>query len=386
MRVPLTWLRSYCDPGLSAEEIAERLDLTGTELERIERVGVPSADGFVVGKVLKAEKHPDADRLTVCEVDDGSGTPRTIVCGAPNVAAGQTVAVALPGATMPDGTKLGEAELRGVKSQRDDPGRGRGRPGRPARGDHGAARRPGRRARRWPTPADRRRGAGAGDHARTGPTACASTASRARCTPPPGAELAEDPAAADATAEGSDSAEDHATVEIADPDICLRFTARVFEDVKIGPVARVAQAAADRRRPAADLQRRRHHQLRDARHRPAAARVRPRRGARQPDRGPQGQAGGEDGHARRRRARVRPRDGAGVRRRGPVGHRRRDGRPDLRGLGQDHARADGGGDLGRPQHPADVEGAGPALARRRPGSRSSFTPTTRWPRSGWRPG
>ncbi len=51
MRVPLAWLRSYCDPGLSAEDIAERLDLTGTELERIERIGVPSDEGFVVGKV-----------------------------------------------------------------------------------------------------------------------------------------------------------------------------------------------------------------------------------------------------------------------------------------------------------------------------------------------
>ena len=112
----MAWLRSYCDPGLSAEAIAERLDLTGTELERVERIGVPSDEGFVVGKVVSAEQHPDADRLTVCEVDDGSGTPRTIVCGAPNVAAGQTVAVALPGATMPDGTKLGEAKLRGVKS------------------------------------------------------------------------------------------------------------------------------------------------------------------------------------------------------------------------------------------------------------------------------
>ena len=116
MRVPLAWLRSYCDPGLSAEDIAERLDLTGTELERIERIGVPSDEGFVVGKVLAADKHPDADRLTVCQVDTGTGQARTIVCGAPNVAAGQTVAVALPGATMPDGTELGEAELRGVRS------------------------------------------------------------------------------------------------------------------------------------------------------------------------------------------------------------------------------------------------------------------------------
>ena len=69
----------------------------------------------MVGKVLSAEQHPDADRLTVCTVDAGAGEPSTIVCGAPNVAAGQTVAVALPGAVMPDGTTLGEAKLRGVE-------------------------------------------------------------------------------------------------------------------------------------------------------------------------------------------------------------------------------------------------------------------------------
>ena len=73
MRTPYAWLREYCDPGLTAVEIAERLDLTGTELERIERVGVGEADGFVVGKVLSAEQHPDADRLKVCQVDVGAG-------------------------------------------------------------------------------------------------------------------------------------------------------------------------------------------------------------------------------------------------------------------------------------------------------------------------
>ena len=65
---------------------------------------------------MTCEPHPDADRLSVCTVDTGDAEPRTIVCGAPNVAAGQTVAVALPGATMPGGTKLGEAKLRGVTS------------------------------------------------------------------------------------------------------------------------------------------------------------------------------------------------------------------------------------------------------------------------------
>src|SRR3954465_4319565 len=116
MRVPVSWLRSYCDPGMPAEEIADVLTMAGIKLERLHRVGVGDPAQFVVGKVLKAEPHPDADRLTVCEVDDGSGSPRTIVCGAPNVAGGPTAAVALPGAVMPDGSKLGEAKLRGVKS------------------------------------------------------------------------------------------------------------------------------------------------------------------------------------------------------------------------------------------------------------------------------
>ncbi|MBA2506141.1 MAG: phenylalanine--tRNA ligase subunit beta [Thermoleophilaceae bacterium] len=115
MRVPLSWLREHCLTDLPTAAIVERFDLSGTEVARVERFGPPSPEGFVIGKVLKAEQHPDADRLKVCQVDAGGGE-RTIVCGAPNVAAGQTVAVALPGAVMPDGTKLGEAKLRGVKS------------------------------------------------------------------------------------------------------------------------------------------------------------------------------------------------------------------------------------------------------------------------------
>ena len=114
--VPYSWLREYCDPGVEVAELAERLVMTGTEVERIGAVGPPSPDGFVVGKVLSAEQHPNADRLRVCQVDTGDGE-RTIVCGAPNVAAGQTVAVALPGARMPGGEKLRKAKLRGVASE-----------------------------------------------------------------------------------------------------------------------------------------------------------------------------------------------------------------------------------------------------------------------------
>jgi len=116
MKVPLSWLHEYVKPDLDAAALAERLALTGTEVERVVRHGVPSVEGFVVGKVLTAEQHPDADRLRVCRVDLGGAEPAQIVCGAPNVAAGQTVAVAQPGAVMPDGTKLRKAKLRGVES------------------------------------------------------------------------------------------------------------------------------------------------------------------------------------------------------------------------------------------------------------------------------
>jgi phenylalanyl-tRNA synthetase beta chain len=234
MRIPVRWLRSYCDPGTSAEEIADVLTLAGVKLERLHRVGVADPAAFVVGHVLEVEQHPDADRLTVCTVDDGSGEPRTIVCGAPNVAAGQTVAVARPGAVMPDGTELGEAKLRGVKSSgmilaEDEVGIGE---------DH-----TGIMVLTNGLPA----GAPLLDH-----LPIADKAIEIEVTPNrpdvmgvygvardlhavTAVPLAEEPTATDAEPAGSDSADDHASVEIADPDICLRFTARVFEDVKIGP-------------------------------------------------------------------------------------------------------------------------------------------------------
>ncbi len=117
MRLPLPWLREYCDPELDVSGIEERLTMTGTKVEAIHRHGVGSFDHFVVGRVLEAAPHPDADRLRVCTVDVGSAEPTTIVCGAPNVAGSQTVAVALPGAVMPDGTKIKRAKLRGVVSE-----------------------------------------------------------------------------------------------------------------------------------------------------------------------------------------------------------------------------------------------------------------------------
>ncbi|HEU4657573.1 MAG TPA: phenylalanine--tRNA ligase subunit beta [Capillimicrobium sp.] len=117
MRLPIEWLDDFVDPGLTPRELASRLAMTGTEVDRVHHHGVDALEHFVVGRVLRAEQHPNADRLRVCDVAVGEGDVAHIVCGAPNVAAGQTVAVARPGAIMPDGTRLKKAKLRGEPSE-----------------------------------------------------------------------------------------------------------------------------------------------------------------------------------------------------------------------------------------------------------------------------
>ena len=117
----MSWLREYVEHGLTAEDLAERLIAAGVKVEAIHRRGVPDTNGnlahYRVGVVIEAVQHPNADRLRLCRVDIGTGVEQQIVCGAPNVATGQTVAVALPGAVMPDGQALGVAKLRGVESR-----------------------------------------------------------------------------------------------------------------------------------------------------------------------------------------------------------------------------------------------------------------------------
>ena len=98
MRVGIEWLAEYCDAGLDARDLAERLAMTGTEVDRIHHHGVGNLDAFVVGKVLATEGHPDADRLTVCTVQIGEGVQTQIVCGAPNVAPGRAIATVCPAA------------------------------------------------------------------------------------------------------------------------------------------------------------------------------------------------------------------------------------------------------------------------------------------------
>jgi len=236
MKVPYSWLTEYCGSEVTPEYLAGYLPMTGTEVERLTTLGPPAAEGFVVGKVVSCERHPNADRLSVCAVDTGEGEPRTIVCGAPNVAAGQTVPVALPGATMPGGAKLGEATLRGVKSSGmilsaaeleiaeeaagilvlEEDGAQPGTPlaevlpvgdavlelevtpNRPdCLGVYGVAREV---------------------HASTS-----------------GLPLAPEPWSEDAAAEGEGQVGDYASVEVEVPELCPRFTARVFTDVEIGP-------------------------------------------------------------------------------------------------------------------------------------------------------
>jgi phenylalanyl-tRNA synthetase beta chain len=231
MRAPMAWLRAYCDPPISAQEAGRKLNDAGSaELDRIDRIGVGSLDGFVVGRVLSAERHPNADRLSVCVVDDGSGSERTIVCGAPNVAAGQTVGVALPGAVMPDGTKLREAKLRGVKSSgmilaEDEVGVGEDHDGIMVLAD-GAA--PGSPLIETLQIAEEVLDLSIAPNRPD----CLSVYGIARelhaLTQAP---LAEDPTTQDAEASGEGELPG---LEI-DPEICLRFTLRAFEDVKIGP-------------------------------------------------------------------------------------------------------------------------------------------------------
>lgn len=115
MRVSESWLRTFVDPVLDTAGLADRLTLSGLEVESSEPAAPPFS-GVVVARILSVGPHPQADRLRLCSVDAG-GPPLAIVCGAPNAAAGMTVPCALAGAVLPGGLVIRRAEVRGVASE-----------------------------------------------------------------------------------------------------------------------------------------------------------------------------------------------------------------------------------------------------------------------------
>jgi phenylalanyl-tRNA synthetase beta chain len=120
VKVPVSWLREYVPIEMPIPELLGRLVISTCEVDGFETVGVGDVDGnlglFRVGRVLEAVKHPNADRLQLCQVDVGEGNARQIVCGAWNFGAGATVGVALPGAVLPNGLQLEQRRVRGELS------------------------------------------------------------------------------------------------------------------------------------------------------------------------------------------------------------------------------------------------------------------------------
>jgi phenylalanyl-tRNA synthetase beta chain len=116
MKFSVNWLREFVDVSASVDALTELLTLTGVEVKSIEQRGA-NIDKVVVSQIVGSSQHPNADRLTVCEVDDGSGTKRQIVCGATNYKVGDKVPLALPGAKLASGTEIRKSKLRGIESE-----------------------------------------------------------------------------------------------------------------------------------------------------------------------------------------------------------------------------------------------------------------------------
>ena len=110
-----SWLRRFVNPKLGTEELGHQLTMAGLEVEEIQ-AAAPAFENVVVGLIAEIAPHPDADRLRVCQVDDGSGKLLQIVCGAPNAAQGIKIPVARVGAELPGGMKIGPVKMRGVES------------------------------------------------------------------------------------------------------------------------------------------------------------------------------------------------------------------------------------------------------------------------------
>jgi phenylalanyl-tRNA synthetase beta chain len=115
MKIAESWLREWVNPDLDTEALSHQLTMLGHEVDGVEYEGVGIAD-IVIAEVADVSKHPDADKLSLCKVDDGSGELIDVVCGAPNVVKGMKTPFARPGVTLPNGMKLRKAKIRGVVS------------------------------------------------------------------------------------------------------------------------------------------------------------------------------------------------------------------------------------------------------------------------------
>lgn len=114
MKFPESWLRAYCNPDWTSEQLSDRLTMAGLEVEEAHPYA-PAFTKVVVGQVLSFDKHPNADKLNVCQVETGQGVHQ-IVCGAPNVSVGIKVPCALPGALLPNDFAIKPMKMRGVES------------------------------------------------------------------------------------------------------------------------------------------------------------------------------------------------------------------------------------------------------------------------------
>ena len=115
MNISTRWLREWVNPDVSDEVLAEKLTMAGLEVDSIAPVA-PPFDGVVVGQVVSCEKHPNADKLSLCQVNIGQDDNLQIICGAPNVRQDLKVVVATVGSKLPSGLKIKKAKLRGIKS------------------------------------------------------------------------------------------------------------------------------------------------------------------------------------------------------------------------------------------------------------------------------
>ena len=115
MQFPESWLRQWVNPSIDSDALAHLLTMAGLEVEET-AAAAPAFSGVVAARIVEIAPHPDADKLRVCQVDDGSGALLQIVCGAPNAAAGLTVPLARVGAELPGAIKIGVAKMRGIES------------------------------------------------------------------------------------------------------------------------------------------------------------------------------------------------------------------------------------------------------------------------------